>query len=181
MKKLLLSILVMASFNLYAQNVSQKDADIAVKRVLSYIYGKYLSDLEEKEEHQLGKKKVWYLGKDDNDCDIFAVEAVYGTGGNGVFKRLFLAPTKYTCYYINDDNSELVLNLAVDYDWKIEKQTKQPPNSEFLLNFYEKDTFSANPDPSPNNLKYKQKYRFNNQTLKFEPMGKKQFVGKKKY
>lgn len=84
-------------------------------------------------------------------------------------------------YYIDDDNSELVLDVAVDYDWQIEKQTKQPPNSEFLLNFYEKDTFSANPDPSPNNLKYKQKYRFNNQTLKFEPMGKKQFVGKKKY
>lgn len=97
MKKLLLSILVIASFNLYAQNVSQKDADIAVKRVLSYIYGKYLFELEEKEEYQLSKKNVWYLGKDDTDCDIFAVEAVYGTGGNGVFKRLFLAPTKYTC------------------------------------------------------------------------------------
>ena len=174
MKKLLLSILVIASFNLYAQNVSQKDADIAVKRVLSYIYGKYLSDLEEKEEYQKKKKKVWYLGKGDCGSDIFAVEAIYGTGGNGVFRNLFLTSTTYVCNIFAEDEKILDLDEGVN-SWKIEKQIKAPPNPEFLINIYDADKDDWIKLPT---LKYQQKFRFNNKTSKFEAIGKKQFIGK---
>ena len=149
-------------------------------------------------------KNVWYLGKvntEDNgsaqECydnnqeksdyekdacvDAFAVEFGYSPCSGSIcgFQELWLSSSfaHYPEYGIkmNYDNS-----LSNDFYGKYfeVKQIKKAPYPEFIITSY-----AIGEDDGPNfpTLKYQQKFRFNNQTMKFEQIGKEQFIGKIQY
>ncbi|MBR5939902.1 MAG: hypothetical protein IKZ88_01485 [Neisseriaceae bacterium] len=149
-------------------------------------------------------KNVWYLGKvntEDNgsakECydnnqeksdyekdacvDAFAVEFVYNpcSGSACGFQELWLSSSfAHRPEYgikMNYDNS-----LSNDFYGKYfdVKQIKKAPYPEFIITSYALD---ENDSPNFPTLKYQQKFRFNNETIKFEQIGKEKLVGKIQY
>lgn len=207
MKKLFLSLFIISSTisNSYSQSSNSENMQNAVKRFIQFVDVNYYLMDEEGEGQPINyqlNKNVWYLGKGNDigdgnknsidECyknddefstcfDLFAVKAGIdlNCGGNGcLIGGLFLTSPKRIGISGGQIDltslEEIELFSKPQSDYEI-KQTKKAPYPEFSITYYEHDDGDGNHFPSK---KYQQNFRFNNHTLKLEPLGKAKFLGK---
>ncbi|MBP5790214.1 MAG: hypothetical protein J6W29_08285 [Neisseriaceae bacterium] len=208
LNKLILSIfLCLGLTSVYADEMDNKKMREAVKRVLQFVNADYpvysisnknIQFDKNKEFSELAaimdtyqlNKNIWYLGKvyagdnkaenSDMYIDAFAVEFGFNpcNGSGCSVQDLWISspfPQDYEISIKMNYNNSLKKDFKGKY-FEV-KQIKKAPYPEFIITSYMNDKYDS---PNFPTLKYQQKFRFNNETMKFEQIGKEKFIGKVK-